>query len=42
MIAVGQAGDFTVIDREIEGDPQHLLEAQVRMTVVNGEIGYQA
>jgi len=41
-IAVGKAGDFTVIDREIEGDPEQLLQAQVLMTVVNGEIGYRA
>lgn len=41
-IEVGNAADFTVIDRDIAGDPQSLLNTQVRMTVVNGEIGYLA
>ncbi|GIO38622.1 amidohydrolase [Paenibacillus antibioticophila] len=41
-IEVGKFADFTVLDRELEGDPQQLLDAQVRMTIVNGKIGYQA
>lgn len=41
-IEIGKFADFTVIDHELEGDPKHLLDAQVRMTVVNGEIGYRA
>lgn len=41
-IAPGFQGDFTVIDREIGGDPEALLEVNVRMTVINGKVAYQA
>ncbi len=41
-IAVGKAADFTVLDRNIYEHSQQLLEAKVRMTIVNGEIGYRA
>lgn len=39
-IEVGKRGDFTVIDRDITGDPDPLLQAKARMTVVNGEIAF--
>ncbi|WP_223070387.1 amidohydrolase [Paenibacillus caui] len=42
FIAAGKAADFTVIDRNIAEDPQELLNVKVRMTVVNGHIGYSA
>lgn len=41
-ITPGKWADFTVFDRDPLGsDPDQLLEAQVRMTVVNGQIGYR-
>lgn len=41
-IQMGKAADFTVLDRDISKDAEQLLQAKVRMTIVNGEIGYQA
>lgn len=41
-IEVGKFADFTVLDRDLAGDPQQLLDAQVRMTIVNGKVGYRA
>ncbi|WP_322922571.1 amidohydrolase [Paenibacillus campi] len=40
-IAIGKAADFTVLDRDIYEHEQQLLDARVKMTVVNGEIGYR-
>jgi len=39
-ITAGKYADFTVIDRNIHSDPEELLKAKVRMTVVNGKIAY--
>ncbi|PTM60018.1 amidohydrolase [Desmospora activa] len=42
-ISPGKWADFTVFDRDLLGpDPDEWLQAQVRMTVVNGRIGYRA
>ncbi len=41
-IGAGKAADFTVVDRPLEGDPDELLKVKVRMTVVNGKMGYES
>ncbi|WP_231584324.1 amidohydrolase [Paenibacillus dauci] len=40
-IAVGKAADFTVLDRDLYENADTLHQAQVRMTVVNGMVGFQ-
>lgn len=42
QLAVGYAADFTVIDRDPYSAGETLPQTGVRMTVVNGEIAYQA
>jgi predicted amidohydrolase YtcJ len=39
--AVGQLADLTVLDRDLVGGPAALLTAQVRYTIIGGEIVYQ-
>lgn len=41
-IELGKYADFTVLDRRLyDGmDPDELLKTKIRMTIVNGEIGY--
>lgn len=41
-IAIGKYADFTVVDRCLHDamDPDELLKTKIRMTIVNGEIGY--
>jgi predicted amidohydrolase YtcJ len=41
-IELGKYADFTVVDRCLHDDmdPDELLKAKIRMTIVNGEIGY--
>lgn len=41
-IATGKYADFTVVDRCLHDgmDPDELLKTKIRMTIVNGEIGY--
>ncbi|RAR44158.1 amidohydrolase [Paenibacillus sp. MDMC362] len=41
-IAIGKYADFTVVDRCLHDamDPDELLMTKIRMTIVNGEIGY--
>lgn len=41
-IGIGNAADFTVIDRDITRDPAELLKVKVLMTVVNGKVAYNA
>ncbi len=41
-IAPGYRADFTVADRDILTDAEELLEAKVRMTVINGAVAYSA
>ncbi|WP_151735417.1 amidohydrolase ['Paenibacillus yunnanensis' Narsing Rao et al. 2020] len=41
-IQPGYWADFTVIDRNIGADPEALLQAKVKMTVVNGRTAYTA
>nr|WP_138494277.1 amidohydrolase [Paenibacillus pinistramenti] len=41
-IEAGKSADFTVIDRNITDDPESLLGVNVKMSVVNGQIGYSA
>ncbi|NGZ74113.1 amidohydrolase [Saccharibacillus alkalitolerans] len=41
-IAEGRAADFTVLDRDLSGDPENMLGARALMTVVNGEVAYRA
>ncbi len=39
-IEIGKAADFTVLDRDLYTGAEQLLNARVRMTVVNGETAY--
>ncbi|MDO7907339.1 amidohydrolase [Paenibacillus sp. JX-17] len=41
-IKEGMAADFTVVDRDIFDSPESLLQTQVRMTIVNGQVGYSS
>jgi predicted amidohydrolase YtcJ len=41
-IAEGKAADFTVIDRDLSGSSEVLLDVKVRMTVVNGIVAHRA
>jgi predicted amidohydrolase YtcJ len=41
-LASGKYADFTVVDRDpYEMEPDELLELQVKMTVINGKIGFR-
>ena len=41
-IAVGKAADLSVFDRDISANADSLLEAKVRMSVVNGTVAYES
>lgn len=42
LIKEGYDADFTVLDRDLfEGEPETFLHAQVKMTVIDGDIVYQ-
>ncbi|WP_310549759.1 amidohydrolase [Paenibacillus glufosinatiresistens] len=40
-LEIGKRADFTVLDRPPGSDPDDLLAARVRMTVVNGTVAYK-